>query len=115
MDGRSGLCMSGSQASERSGEGLKKTPQTSRKGSFEAVGVRPTGFEPVTSCSGGKRSIQLSYGRMARLQRSKTGRLLSSHSDTFRILFNRNEHRVFPWNQRVFFVHWLSFLFCCIL
>jgi hypothetical protein len=39
----------------------QRKPQTTRCRRLELV--RPSGFEPPTFCSGGKRSIQLSYGR----------------------------------------------------
>ena len=41
--------------------GTKEPRTICRCGAF-ALTMGPAGFEPTTSCSGGKRSIQLSYG-----------------------------------------------------
>jgi hypothetical protein len=41
----------------------QKTTLSKRRNLLRKL-VRPRGFEPLASCSGGKRSIQLSYGRI---------------------------------------------------
>jgi hypothetical protein len=41
---------------------------------FAELVVRTAGLEPATSCSGGKRSIQLSYARVKRIRLYRSGR-----------------------------------------